>query len=333
MPIGIKFKTEAERKEGKRLANARFALTEKGIGWVDEHVASTEGSSIYLPVVMEQYSSKEENFASLKVFVTHQAAHLEFGSFNFDLQKPATIFENLRDGLIKDAEPIGTAFTTPFERFFDLFRIRQLASDLYEISEDARIDAAIKREYGGIRKALNRIQGEEMLKRPKISELPLRQAFVENLLRVSLDGLDAVMWPKNKMEVMGKGIAILARLTDKSATVEDASEATLRLYNIAAKIPNEKVDDDIFVLLESRRKEWDADLKELHSRITTNTRELREHTISSEKRLLIEMRAIRGELSNRVGILEKWRWIIIGGAIVVGLIFTDARDSILDLFN
>ena len=45
------------------------------------------------------------------------------------------------------------------------------------------------------------------------------------------------------------------------------------------------------------------------------------------------MRAIRGELSNRVGILEKWRWIIIGGAIVVGLIFTDARDSILDLFK
>jgi hypothetical protein len=95
----------------------------------------------------------------------------------------------------------------------------------------------------------------------------------------------------------------------------------------------EQVDDDIFVLLESRRKEWDEDLKELHSRITTNSRELREHTISSEKRLLMEMRAIRGELSNRVGILEKWRWIIIGGAIVVGLIFTDARDSILDLFK
>ena len=56
----------------------------------------------------------------------------------------------------------------------------------------------------------------------------------------------------------------------------------------------EQVDDDIFVLLESRRKEWEADLKELHSRITTNTRELREHTISSEKRLLNEMRMIRG---------------------------------------
>ena len=95
----------------------------------------------------------------------------------------------------------------------------------------------------------------------------------------------------------------------------------------------EQVDDDIFVLLESRRKEWEADLKELHSRITTNTRELREHQLVTEKRILNEMRMIRGELSNRVGILEKWRWIIIGGAIVVGLIFTDAKDIILDLFK
>jgi hypothetical protein len=44
----------------------------------------------------------------------------------------------------------------------------------------------------------------------------------------------------------------------------------------------EEVDNDIFILLESRRKEWDNDLKELHSRITTNSRELREHQIMSE---------------------------------------------------
>ena len=43
----------------------------------------------------------------------------------------------------------------------------------------------------------------------------------------------------------------------------------------------EEVDNDIFILLESRRKEWDNDLKELHSRITTNSRELREHQIMS----------------------------------------------------
>ena len=55
----------------------------------------------------------------------------------------------------------------------------------------------------------------------------------------------------------------------------------------------EEVDNDIFILLESRRKEWDNDLKELHSRITTNSRELREHQIMSDNKMLNELRNIR----------------------------------------
>ena len=80
----------------------------------------------------------------------------------------------------------------------------------------------------------------------------------------------------------------------------------------------EQTDDDIFVTLESRRKEWDNDLKELHSRITTNTRELRDNQYQLESKLLNEIRMVRTQLSERVGVLEKWRWLIIGGAIVVG---------------
>ena len=52
----------------------------------------------------------------------------------------------------------------------------------------------------------------------------------------------------------------------------------------------EQTDDDIFITLESRRKEWDNDLKELHSRITTNSRELREHQVQSENTMLNELR-------------------------------------------
>ena len=54
----------------------------------------------------------------------------------------------------------------------------------------------------------------------------------------------------------------------------------------------EETDNDIFITLESRRKEWDNDLKELHSRITTNSRELREHQIQSENKMLNELRNI-----------------------------------------
>ena len=90
----------------------------------------------------------------------------------------------------------------------------------------------------------------------------------------------------------------------------------------------EETDNDIFITLESRRKEWDNDLKELHSRITTNTRELREHQVISENKMLNEMRAIRYQLDQRVAVLEKWRWIIVGGSIFVGLMLSNP-DSML----
>ena len=95
----------------------------------------------------------------------------------------------------------------------------------------------------------------------------------------------------------------------------------------------EQTDDDIFITLESRRKEWDKDLKELHSRITTNSTELREHQVQSENKMLDELRAMRTQLSERVGVLEKWRWIIIGGSIIVGLMMSNPDNMIFDFFG
>ena len=95
----------------------------------------------------------------------------------------------------------------------------------------------------------------------------------------------------------------------------------------------EETDNDIFITLESRRKEWDNDLKELHSRITTNTRELREHQVISENKMLNEMRAIRYQLDQRVAVLEKWRWIIVGGSIFVGLMLSNPDSMLFKLFS
>jgi hypothetical protein len=212
------------------------SLAEKGIGWVDEHRASTEGTTIFLPELMEKYHEKDENFASFKVFATHQAAHIEFGSFDFAFDRPGNLFGNSRTAAVPaDAE---VRATTDMERFFDLFGDRKLASDLYTIAEDERIDGAIKREYGGIRKSLRRLQGGEMENRPDVRELPLREAFVENLLRASLDGAGAVLWPRDRAEVMARALGVMQELESPLAAVEDTAEATMRLYQIAINIPN-----------------------------------------------------------------------------------------------
>ena len=94
----------------------------------------------------------------------------------------------------------------------------------------------------------------------------------------------------------------------------------------------EQTDDDMFIALESRRKEWDNDLKELHSRITTNTRELRDNQYQLESKLLNEIRMVRTQLSERVGVLEKWRWLIIGGSIIIGLMMSNPDSVLFNMF-
>ena len=120
--------------------------------------------------------------------------------------------------------------------------------------------------------------------------------------------------------------------------VDKLTEITISLKGMIAQQEQkltraEQTDDDIFITLESRRKEWDNDLKELHSRITTNSRELREHQVQSENKMLDELRAMRNQLSERVGVLEKWRWIIIGGSIIVGLMMSNPDNMIFDFFS
>jgi dynactin complex subunit len=95
----------------------------------------------------------------------------------------------------------------------------------------------------------------------------------------------------------------------------------------------EETDNDIFVTLETRQVRWDNDLKELHSRITTNTRELREHQIAAENKMLNEMRGIRTQLDSRVAVLEKWRWIIVGGSIIIGLLISNPDSLLFKLFG
>ena len=119
--------------------------------------------------------------------------------------------------------------------------------------------------------------------------------------------------------------------------VDKLTEITISLKGMIAQQESkltraEQTDDDIFITLESRRKEWDNDLKELHSRITTNNRELRESQYQLESKLLNEIRAVRTQLSERVGVLEKWRWLIIGGSIIIGLMMSNPDNPLFKMF-
>ena len=86
--------------------------------------------------------------------------------------------------------------------------------------------------------------------------------------------------------------------------------------------------------LDEQEKEFKNTVQELHSRITSNAKETSTQMGEMERRLVDAMREhgrneeeqfikLREELSTRVGVLEKWRYVIIGGSIVVGFALTE----------
>lgn len=67
------------------------------------------------------------------------------------------------------------------------------------------------------------------------------------------------------------------------------------------------------------------DIKELHSRVTTTTREITDHIdhkidalAKSDADQHTAMSKKIDAMKERVDILEKWRWMIVGGAIAIG---------------
>ena len=73
-------------------------------------------------------------------------------------------------------------------------------------------------------------------------------------------------------------------------------------------------------LIETRRIELTVKIDDLHSRITTNTKEIMTAATQQHKEHTDDIQKLRNDLTIRVGVLEKWRWLIIGGSIVVGFL-------------
>lgn len=241
-------------------------LVNKGIGWVSESQASTEGTKVFLPPIVDQYSSKDENFGWFKVVSTHQVAHLEFGSFDFLFDEPSRRFKDLRpsletpdvvekavatlqerlDGEEADATSAERGYLTDMGRFFHLFNDRRLALDIFTTLEDGRLDYRVKAEYRGIVSHYRTVQTGALQERPAIEEMPLRQSMVEFLIRFSLGQFKGVPIPKDHVQTARVLAKIFRRLLDVRAAVEDTAEATIRVYQVLSQLPNEEQSPEDF---------------------------------------------------------------------------------------
>ena len=111
---------------------------------------------------------------------------------------------------------------------------------------------------------------------------------------------------ENVNTINGRIDTAIDRLTDVSTSIK--SMLAVHEEKITRQ---EKIDEVIFDKLKDRAEE-----------ISDVYRELKRDVEMSEKRLLIEIKSLKNDIGARVGVLEKYRWIIIGGAIVIGWILS-----------
>ena len=224
-------------------------LTNRTIGWAVEERASTDGSNIFLPGEIALFPDKPDNFGWFKVLCTHQTGHLEFQSFDFGFHRDGNVFKTTRLDLETKAQTDtgtdGRQVLSDFERFFDLFPERRLASDIYAALEDARVDHLVRVRYAGLRYAYSLVQSAAVLGRPAPQQLPLREALVELLIRMTLlDSPSTIPVPQQVRDVVDRMASILKRLRSIDATSEDSAEATVLIYRLLIKIPNTPPDQD-----------------------------------------------------------------------------------------
>ena len=122
------------------------------------------------------------------------------------------------------------------------------------------------------------------------------------------------------------------------SAIEKIAEVSTSLHTIMA-VHEEKLIRQEDQLNEQER-EFKSTVQELHGRITTNAKESSIQMGDMERRLHIAMEehqrketeqfnALREEITNRIGVLEKWRYLIIGGSIVVGFALTEILPTIM----
>ena len=122
---------------------------------------------------------------------------------------------------------------------------------------------------------------------------------------------------ENVNTIHGRLDTAIDRLTDVSTSIK--SMLAVHEEKIQRQ---EKIDEVIFDKLKDRADE-----------ISDVYRELKKDVEMSEKRLLIEIKSLKNDIGARVGVLERYKWLILGGAIVIGWIMSKNLMPLLHMMN
>ena len=131
---------------------------------------------------------------------------------------------------------------------------------------------------------------------------------------------------ETEVKLLKKELQDQAKIHDRlDIAIEKLTDVSNSIHRMLA-VHEEKIarqEEAIFQAeeqIEVRRTELSKQIDELHSRITTNTKDIMTAAATQHQQQNKEIQKIKDELISRVGVLEKWRHVLIGSSIVAGFI-------------
>ena len=122
---------------------------------------------------------------------------------------------------------------------------------------------------------------------------------------------------ENSKDIQGRLDTAIDKLTDVSTCVKSMLAVHEEKIQRA-----EQTDEVIFTKLRERQNEIDSGYRDLQREMD-----------QVEKRLLNEIKALRNDIGSRVGVLEKYRWIILGGFLAIGWVLSKNFKFIMQMMS
>lgn len=139
------------------------------------------------------------------------------------------------------------------------------------------------------------------------------------------DKIDNIIETQVQLESLRKDVEAVNNINtrldtaiDKLTDVSTSIKSMLAVHEEKIQ-KQEQVDEVIFNKIRDRGDE----IQSIHE-------ELRKEMALTEKRLLCEIKSLKNDISSRVGVLEKYRWIIVGASIVIGFILSGNLSELLE---
>ena len=134
-------------------------------------------------------------------------------------------------------------------------------------------------------------------------------------IKVQIEGLKKDI--ENVTNIQSRIDTAIEKMTDVSTSIK--SMLAVHEEKLAKQ---EQIDEVIFDKLKERQSSINQVYDDLHKNIT-----------QVERRLLLEIKTLKHDMNSRVGMLEKWKWLIIGGSIVVGFILSRNLMPLIDMMS